>query len=264
MFFPLILKTILLVFIVYLSSYLLFIFFGQKGARWIPLLIGVIGVTFQVLINRQESFGILGFGFASIMDYLHVIMVVVDILLLVFIIGNITENLKFSFDWDLRLVFWALRRIAIKTIQGGIIAILSEELIFRGLVQRQLSLSLSPVAAILIASILFGIWRMLLGGLIHRLDKQKNILYGLGAGLLGMVFGNFYHQSGSLIVAGFAHGLWDAIVYLFWGIKVQKKTILETKNDALTHPEYGWIGTGVLAAAVPILYVIIFHIIGKA
>ncbi len=75
---------------------------------------------------------------------------------------------------------------------GGIIVPFAEEFLFRGIVQRTLSKSMSVKAAIIIQGVLFGIY-------------HGNVIQGLYATFLGIVFGYVVYKSKSLWTSVIMH-----------------------------------------------------------
>ena len=139
-------------------------------------------------------------------------------------------------------------------ISSALVAIFTEELVFRGCIQRQLLKLTSPLSAILIATTIFGIWHLTAGRWL-KLSNAQILVYCIGAGLVGVILGLFYYVSQSLIVAGVLHGLWNGIVYRVWGLGDVAHGLFVSKNDALTHPEYGIMGVSILALAVLLLLI---------
>lgn len=87
------------------------------------------------------------------------------------------------------------------------------------------------------------------------LDNRQVALYAVGTGLVGALFGTFYHASQSLLVSGFAHGLWNGIVYPVWGLGGAFPSLLESEGTTLTHPEFGVLGVLALTLTVTLLLV---------
>jgi membrane protease YdiL (CAAX protease family) len=91
--------------------------------------------------------------------------------------------------------------------QFGLVALLAgvgEELLFRGVLQNLLGRWTTPIAGLLIASLLFG--------LAHALSR----LYFLLAFVIGLCFGWIVFQYNDLVVPMVAHSLYDfvALVYI--------------------------------------------------
>lgn len=86
----------------------------------------------------------------------------------------------------------------------------AEELLFRGAVQGSIRRSYGPVAAVLIASVLFGL--MHISGVNGTMLQR--VLYAGVAAALGCVLGALYEQTGNLLVPALAHGLYNAVLFL--------------------------------------------------
>jgi membrane protease YdiL (CAAX protease family) len=90
--------------------------------------------------------------------------------------------------------------------QFGLVALLAgvgEELLFRGVIQTLLGQWTTPVAGLLITSILFA--------LAHALSK----LYFLLALIIGLCFGWLVYRYNDLVAPMFAHSLYDFVALLY-------------------------------------------------
>lgn len=250
-----VMKTVALIGLVYLVSFLLPFAFGKKNLKLVAPIVGVIGIVFQLVVNRDEGFGQVGFELSTPAIYFQGFLVTGGILLAALAAGFAAGGLRLRERMDRKRYAKLGITVLLLLLQNAVVALFTEELVFRGLVQRQLSRSISPLAAILIASTVFGIWHAPLGRLSLGLNKRQTVMYALGTGLVGSVFGAFYHQSQSLVVSGFVHGVWNGLVYAIWGLGDEFPSLLVSRNEALTHPEYGVIGVLGLILAVPLLLV---------
>lgn len=248
-----ILKAAGVAFLTGLACAAVFRLLGRKYALQVyPVAAGIVGILFQLLANRGESFWALGFTLTTPpVFYLVGLLAVVSILL---------EALVFGYLFD----FLSLRpRTGRKSrptppvsllVLFGALGVLSEELVFRGLIQRQLMWAIPLTPAILIASVLGGLWHIPVGRLIG-LDWRKTGQYTLGTAMAGAIFGAFYYLTESLIVPMVIHGAWTALVYTFWGVGNIRPGLLGSKDDGITSPEYGVIGLAALGLTVGIVLV---------
>ncbi|MDW7675591.1 MAG: type II CAAX endopeptidase family protein [Bacillota bacterium] len=78
----------------------------------------------------------------------------------------------------------------------GVLAGVSEELLFRG--------ALQPIIGIIAASLLFG--------LVHYYGKKELLLYGVIATLMGLIMGAAYIYTGEIVVAILAHSSYNFLV----------------------------------------------------
>jgi membrane protease YdiL (CAAX protease family) len=248
-----VMKAIALVLLVYMISFPIPFVFGKKNLQLVVPLVGILGIVFQWVVNRDERFGKVGFRLGTPAVYFQSFLVIGGLLLVVLAAGFATGKLRLWQKMDAKRYAKLGINVLLLWVQNAIFALFTEELVFRGLVQRQLSQSISPIASILIASTAFGVWHAPLGRLSLGLNNRQTVLYALGTGLVGAVFGAFYHQSQSLVVSGFVHGAWNALVYAIWGLGDEFPSLLVSKDEAWTHPEYGVIGVMALSLAVPLL-----------
>lgn len=248
-------KTLILVILIYLVSFLPPRILGKKITPQTPFIIGIVGILYQLIVNRAERFSQLGFNLSPPRLYVQGFLAIVSILLAVLVIGYAASKLNLRQTMNSASYPKLFINLLLQLIVTWIGATFIEELVFRGLVQRQLHQSLSPVPAILVASTAFGIWHIPFGRLV-KLNNRQLILYVLGTGLVGVVFGTFYYQSQSLIVAGFVHGVWNSIVYTTWGLGRQVPSLLVSQDESITHPEYGIVGVSALTIAVITLFLL--------
>lgn len=92
---------------------------------------------------------------------------------------------------------------------GAVVAVsalagIGEELLFRGVIQAGLSNTWSPVAGILVASVLFGA------------AHAVSLSYLALATLMGLYLGALYQWSGNLLVPMIVHALYDWIAIHFY------------------------------------------------
>lgn len=85
-----------------------------------------------------------------------------------------------------------------------------EEFLFRGIIQKNITLRYGPLAGIIIGAVLFGV--------IHLVPQQ--IVY---ATAMGLILGTIYHLTGSLnsvIAIHFVNNGLTALLYMFFGTSV--------------------------------------------
>lgn len=94
--------------------------------------------------------------------------------------------------------FIGVNNVVLSILVVGIVAPFSEELIFRGVIYNKLSKSMSITATIIIQGILFGVYHM-------------NLVQGLYASLLGIVFGYVTYKTKSIWPAVIMHMVNNAV-----------------------------------------------------
>lgn len=102
----------------------------------------------------------------------------------------------------LRVLFRNARPGAVVLV--SLLAGLGEELLFRGVIQAGLADLWSPLAALILASLLFG--------LAHAISLS----YLLLASMMGLYLGLLYHWTGNLLVPIIVHALYDWIAIHFY------------------------------------------------
>jgi len=246
------LNILLFIGFIYLVTFLLTKVKDERITQFIPEFIGIIGILYQLVINRRESFKLLGFNISSLKVYSQGFLTICGVLLTILAVGYLFAKVRIKKDIrSKKYLILFVKLFLLNTVA----AVFTEELVFRGIVQRQLLQYFPPLYAIVVASFIFGIWHI---PFIRSLNISNSqiYLYPLGVSLLGVILGFFYYKSQSLIVAGFLHGLWNGIIYTVWGVGGIIKGIFEERKDALNHPEYGYIGITVLILSVSVLLII--------
>ena len=99
---------------------------------------------------------------------------------------------------------WSLLQLAVISMVAGI----SEEVLFRGVLQAGLSHRLGPVVALVLASAAFG--------LCHCVNRAYAVL----AGLLGAYLGGLLFYSGGLLAPIVTHTVYD-FVALVWFLRLR-------------------------------------------
>lgn len=102
------------------------------------------------------------------------------------------SQIKFFSGIGFELTPW---RIAILAVAAGI----SEELLFRGLLQNWIAGFAPVAAAIVLSNMVFGLLHM------------RTLLYAVIAGLVGVYLGVLYAATGNLLAPIAAHALYDAV-----------------------------------------------------
>lgn len=234
-------KVIIFIIAIFIVSFLSPLILGSKTSQFIPFIIAIIGVAYQLIVNRNEGFSRLGFSISSPRIYAFGFLMICFILAIIMLSGTLTGGLRPKKGLEKRDIFKLIFNLAFSAIFIGIIATFTEELVFRGIIQRYFSISFSPLIAILLSSAIFGIWHLPVGKS-FGLDARRLTIYIFGTGLVGVIFGKFYYESKSLFVCGFIHGVWNAISYTFFGLDKEIPGLFISSKDWLTHPEYGILG----------------------
>jgi membrane protease YdiL (CAAX protease family) len=154
-------KTLSFIAAVYLLTYIILRWRGKRGVSLAPLSIGVLGILYQVIINRYEPVTAVGLNFATPGDYLLGALSVCLVLAIGAGLGFATGKLAIQKEETKRSPWKIVWTVLVLFIQTAFIAIFTEELVFRGLIQRELAGIISPTAAIIIASASFGVWHIL-------------------------------------------------------------------------------------------------------
>lgn len=242
-------SIVILAFVVVLVTQVLASREGRSPIGWMPFVLAAIGMIY-VAVDPDRDIGELGFTWGTPGAYIVGAALVVGVLGLTAAAGLWTRRLHVA-----RPPSWRLPvNITIQfVIQAGL-ALIGEELVFRGLIQQGLTdQGNSPAVAIGVSAVVFGTWHGILATSVG-LDRGRRLRYALNTGLLGAIIGGVFASSGSLLTATFVHGLWNALVYPLWGFASLYPAVFED-TSGMAHPEHGVIGTlalipGVAAACI--------------
>ncbi len=142
-------------------------------------------------------------------------------------------------DWPKAAKNMAL--IAVSTVIG---AMITEEGFFRGALWASFKKGgLSNTQVLLWSSVVFGLWHLSWVTLAEGSELAPAFIpiFILNATLLGAVWGTLRMLSGSVVVASVSHGVWNGIVYVFFGAS-SKPGVLGIPEGALFGPETGIVG----------------------
>lgn len=148
-------------------------------------------------------------------------------------------------DWPKAAKNMAL--IAVSTVIG---AMITEEGFFRGALWASFKKGgLSNTQVLLWSSVVFGFWHLSWVTLAEGSELAPAFIpiFILNATLLGAVWGTLRLLSGSVVVASVSHGIWNGIVYVFFGAS-SAPGILGIPEGALFGPETGIVGLALNAA----------------
>jgi len=241
---------IILVFLFTTISMLL----GNESLMYLSLLVlGIAAFIFQKFVHARPIRE-LGYKRPSTQYIIYAIVFPLTAILFIggigFIMGWIqgvfpetflsSINLPFKGSWLLLILIFVL----FQWILTALINLVTEELIFRGYILNRFR-NLGTRKAVLISSLLFGLWHVPVAILIIKSGWLRAGVYAVNISLLGLVFGWLLVKSKSLIPPCIAHGLWNALEYTFWGMGNQTGVFPGT-HRILFDPEEGAAGTLVL------------------
>ena len=135
-------------------------------------------------------------------------------------------------------------------------ALLTEDGLFRGWLWGSLSRTgMGPRGILAWTSLVFGLWHLPVAIIEEnfRLPPEVIPVYVANACLLGLAWGIIRLASGSIVVAAFCHGIWNGIVYIFFGYGTKSAVLGITRYD-MFDPERGLLGLALNAIAVAILW----------
>jgi uncharacterized protein len=164
----------------------------------------------------------------------------------VIVVGAIAVSAAFAGAIDLSKTNWhkVQLNLAIITLSTFLVVIVTEEGFFRGwLWGSLLRTGMKPIRVLIWSSIAFALWHIsavTLDADFKPLPSQVPIFL-VNAAIMGAVWGLLRAISGSIIVASLSHGLWNGIVYVFFGFGTRHGALGIT-NTTMFGPEIGVLG----------------------
>lgn len=124
-----------------------------------------------------------------------------------------------------------------------------EELLFRGVIQRSISLKYGGLVGVVVAAAIFGI--------IHFNPVQV-----VNAFVVGLILGFIYYKTNSLISVMIIHAVNNAMAYLLWTISADKSQ-LNMIRDSISSDMLYYIIYGVALAVTVVSFVKMFSLMSK-
>lgn len=135
--------------------------------------------------------------------------------------------------------------------------IITEDGFFRGWLWGSLTRTRLGARGILLwTSLAFAAWHLPVAIIEENFKLPPEVIpvYIGNAFLLGMAWGIIRLASGSIVTAAFCHGVWNGLVYVFFGYGT-KAGALGIENYKLLDPERGILGLVVNTAAAILLWI---------
>ena len=143
-----------------------------------------------------------------------------------------------------------LANVALLSAVTFILAVITEEGFFRGwLWGAARKLGMSPIATLIITTAAFVAWHIsfvALSGEFHFGASDVPVFF-VNATLIGLVWGLLRLGSGSIIVSSAAHGVWNGLTYVLFGVG-SGLGALGIRDVSLFGPEVGLISVALNAA----------------
>lgn len=192
-------------------------------------------------------------GFTSGRGYYRIAIVLPLLVVgVVVFLGTVADITRVD-DTSLRTLAARVATMALVTALGSLIA---DEGFFRGWLWGSLERARVPPEAILVAtSTAYALWYLPLV-LIEpsfRLPAGQIPIYLLNLWLLGMCWGVLRLDSGSVLPAAVAHGVWNGLAYTLFGFGAGTGA-LGIADSARFDPERGWAGVALNTAAFLFLW----------
>lgn len=138
----------------------------------------------------------------------------------------------------------AAKNMALIAVSTLIIAMVTEEGFFRGALWASFKKGgLSDTQVLAWSSVVFALWHLAFVTLAEGYELAPAFIpiFILNAMLLGAVWGTLRMLSGSVVVSSFSHGVWNGIVYVFFGAS-STPGVLGIPEGGLFGPETGIVG----------------------
>jgi membrane protease YdiL (CAAX protease family) len=215
--------------------------------------IGIVAVAFQRFVHR-EKIADLGYkacsfrelGTAVVLPALIIFLILLVDWMLGFVSAMDSIPLRNSFSRTPEIVDgWSLLLIVVVNALITFIACLAtEEVAFRGYILTKLR-KLGDSRALLLSSLLFGIWHYPVSLILWDAGVLRSTLYVFNISLVGVLFGYQFLRSNSLLTCSLSHGVWNALAYTLFGLS-NTKGLFSGDSKAIYDPEEGMVGTVVL------------------
>jgi membrane protease YdiL (CAAX protease family) len=134
--------------------------------------------------------------------------------------------------------------------------IITEDGFFRGWLWGSLSRLRLGVRGVLVwTSVVFALWHLPVAIIEENFKLPPEVIpvYIGNVFLLGVAWGIIRFASGSIVVVAYCHGVWNGIVYTFFGYGTTSGA-LDITDYKLYDPERGFLGLAVNALAVVLLW----------
>ena len=146
--------------------------------------------------------------------------------------------------------------IAVNSVMGILLGLLTEEGLFRGLLWGLLrSRREGPTRVLMLTSLVFLLWHVPVVLLEFGSDFPRSAIpiYLGNVLLLGLNWGLMRLVSGSVIVASVSHALWNALAYKFFGFG-SEYGVLTTSSFQIFDPERGLVGLALNAVVFLVFF----------
>ena len=150
----------------------------------------------------------------------------------------------------------ALANIALVTVVTFLVAMVTEEGFFRGWLWASLGRAgEGPGRVLLLTSVAFLLWHVPFATLApgHELPLSSLPVFFGNVFLLGLAWGLMRLAGGSILVSSLAHGVWNGLVYVLFGIST-KSGMLGIQATEVYGPETGVLGLLMNAAVTYFLW----------
>jgi membrane protease YdiL (CAAX protease family) len=146
--------------------------------------------------------------------------------------------------------------VVLLTVATFVMAIITEEGFFRGwLWASARKRGTSPLGTLMLTTAAFVIWHIPFVALSGEFHFSLNVVpyFFANATLLGLIWGLLRLASGSIVVSSAAHGLWNGLTYVLFGVG-SGVGALGIRDVDLFGPEVGLFGIALNAASAAVLY----------
>jgi membrane protease YdiL (CAAX protease family) len=157
---------------------------------------------------------------------------------------------------DPELAAKAPRLLVLMFVNTVIGALITEDGYFRGWLWGSLRRSgFAPTATLVWTGAAFALWHLPVAIIEEDFALPASVIpvYLTNVFLLGMAWGLLRQASGSVIVAAFCHGVWNALAYTLFGYGTESGA-LGVSRYTVFGPERGFLGLLLNAAAVVVLW----------
>jgi uncharacterized protein len=221
----------------------------------LPLLLLFFLFWYLQRFSRAE----IGWTWGRWRDYglavIYPVLIISLIALIALLSGAIRRT---TVDWAAAL-FSLQNGLVIYILTNGLGAIVTEDGFFRGWLWASLHRGGVTERGVLVwTSVAFAAWHVPTALLptAFRLPLAQVPIYILNAAVIGFIWALMRQRSGSIVVSSASHGVWNGLVYEFFGTGTTLG-ILGIRNTGVFGPEIGLVGLGLNVAFASILWLVL-------
>ncbi|MEW6455820.1 MAG: CPBP family intramembrane glutamic endopeptidase [Acidobacteriota bacterium] len=217
-----------------------FVVKGRIGYLYPCLLFATfLALILQTLFHRKTIFE-LGLFKPRLKTCLKSFLVNLIFISLIIILDLIFKLTYLASSLSKEIFFELMLKVISSFFLTSFLALFTEELAFRGYLIDKLK-SKRILKAIVLSSIVYGLWHLPFGLLNPFLNTLEAIIYSFNVCIRGFLFGYYYTKEFNLIPPALGHGIWDTMDYYLFG-PVNGYGLIRGEDKTIYDGEFGLVG----------------------